>query len=308
MSLGFSKPRTRKRRVSGSFSNQCRENTCYAHAISKILSRFVLVTYGKIFDVYENDETDENCDKLFAPTLCPVILKCMEDADVNCSPKNIVFALLYRIFYRILTRQEVGGMLSIELIFEFCSNLTYKRFMDFWKTVELYENPEESEKLYSTYKDYLMTVFLSLIHIKKLVNENKIMIVTLYPDAIYKSREYYIILLKRVLSLGLYAYYGTDNHAMTIVDVDDFEHAFIVKNSWGRENNSFLPIMENGKISFDTFGNIDNELSKILKHISFVITVEDMESLLGKLPENTSRYMRIRGGKRTKLKRKGLLD
>ena len=41
--------------------------------------------------------------------------------------------------------------------------------MDFWKTMELYENPEESEKLYSTYKDYLMTVFLSLIHIKKLV-------------------------------------------------------------------------------------------------------------------------------------------
>ena len=232
MSFGFSK--TRKRRVSNSFSNQCRiENTCYAHAISKILSRFVLVTNEKIFDAYENDETD-NCDKLFAPILCPVILKCMEDADVNCSPKNIVFALLYRIFYRILTTREVGGMLSIELIFDYCSNLTYKKFMDFWKTMELYENPEESEKLYSTYKDYLMTVFLSLIHIKKLVNENKIMIVTLYPNAIYNSREYYIRLLKRLLSLGLYAYYETANHAMTIVDFDDFEHAFIVKKFMGK--------------------------------------------------------------------------
>ena len=299
MSLGFSG--TRKRAVSNSFSNQCRiENTCYAHAISKMMSRFVLVTYEKIFDAYESDETD-NCDKLLAPTLCPVILECIKDADVNCSPKNIVLALLFRIFYRILTTREVGGMLSIELILDFCSTLTYKTFMDFWKNMELYN--EEFETLYSTYKDYLMTVFLSLIHIKKLVNKDKIMIVTLYPDAIYKSRGYYIILLKRLLSLGLYAYYETDNHAMTIVDVDDFEHAFIVKNSWGRENNSFLPIMKNGKISFDTFGNIDNKLSEILKHISFVITVEDMEELIGELPKNTSRYMRIRGGKRTKRQR-----
>ena len=59
---GFSK--TRKRRVSNSFSNQCR----IENAISKILSRFVLVTYEKIFDAYENDETD-NCDKLFAPPI-----------------------------------------------------------------------------------------------------------------------------------------------------------------------------------------------------------------------------------------------
>jgi len=300
----FSNSRTRKRRVSKSFSNQCRiENTCYAHAIAKMMSRFVLVTYEKIFDAYEN-ENEENCDKLFAPTLCPVILKCIADADVKCSPQNIVLALLYRIFYRILTTREVGGMLSIELIFEYCSNLTYKKFMDFWKTMELYENPEESEKLYSTYKDYLMTVFLSLIHIKKLVNENKIMIVTLSSSTIYNSPIYYIRLLKRLLSLGLYAYYETDNHAMTIVDFDDFEYAFIVKNSWGRENNSFLPIMENGKISFDTFGNIDNELSKILQNISFVITVEDMEFLLNKTLENTSRYMTLKGGKKLK-KHKG---
>ena len=63
--------------------------------------------------------------------------------------------------------------------------------------------------------------------------------------------------------------------------------------------------MENGKISFDTFGNIDNELSKILKYVSFVITVEDMEFLLEKPLENTSRYMRIRGGKRNLKKHKG---
>jgi len=84
---------------------------------------------------------------------------------------------------------------------------------------------------------------------------------------------------------------------MTIVDFDDFEHTFIVKNSWGREKNSFLPIMENGKISFDTFGNIDNEMSEYIRYISFVITVDDMALFWDKIPENTSRHMTLKGGK-----------
>lgn len=282
----MSKRSTLRRRVSTNISNQCSEQTCYAHTIAKMMSRFVLVTCEKIFDTYENDENDENCDKLFTPTLCPVILRCIADADVNCTPQNIVLALLYRIFYRILTKNCNGNIFLVVLIFQYCSDLTYKKFMDFWKNPdELFEDvieSQESVQLYSTYKDYLMTVFLSLIHIKKMVNANKIVTIKISLDdlKLYNFRVYYTRLLIWVLSLGFYASIScrndTDsNHAMTIVDFD--RNAFIIKNSWGRENNSFLPIMENGKIELGAFGIFDNEPSEYLNYVAFVITRDDMD-------------------------------
>lgn len=249
----YNLPKNMERRTSQNTSNQCQEGTCASHALSKIMCNFVRVVLTpdlSSLNDFEHFEKFEDCDDLYNITKCPNILECLQRAQqMGCSPENIFYALLYRIFYRILTSSEINppNFQIINSVIDYCKTMTPTSFFNFWhsptedmtksfeETVEeLTLKLEHEESLKSTredtdlaslelnikkvlvqgafvdeYHQILDLVYISLLNLKMFIERDELQILT-FTRA--KMRQHlFVSKMKKILDLNLYLYLSVKN-------------------------------------------------------------------------------------------------
>ena len=118
---GFTLPKL-SRAQSNITTDQGEEATCYAHAVSHILSRYIKVSYDKYFKD-ESGETIETCSDYYRTTSCDDIINCIMDfvlyekeqyghssrngeTSNSCLLQQEIFsALLFSYIYHIITKK-----------------------------------------------------------------------------------------------------------------------------------------------------------------------------------------------------------
>jgi len=274
------------RSVSFYLTDQQTHQTCYAHVISKILTRFIFLLSD---DVETTRGNRGNCDILYKSDKCNDIFKCLNNTRLVCSKENIILALLFNTFYRILTRNCGvgcgGNVFNSRLIFDYCKDVTKENFESLWIS-------DSHDSIPVKYVDLFDAVFNKVT----ILNELRKMIIVTFTDNELHD-ESYIEILKKVLDMGLYLYIDTDNdtdnetgigHALTITEygvipsigeIPD-EPYFIVKNSHGFEGNSYEKIgMKNGQLPMDVITSYENPYNQFIRYISFIIFKEDFDKI-----------------------------
>ena len=285
-------PQTMKRKTSLNTSNQCQEGTCALHVLSKMMCNFVRVILtpdlspldkSSLKD-YDYSEDFEDCDDLYNITKCPNILECIQSAqDKGCSAENIFYALLYRIFYRILsTSTDIQNFQIIKTIIDYCKTLTPRPFLNFWYsptediaaksfqeiteelTLKLENEERKSQKdlaslelnlekvmiqgiFVDEYRLFLDLVYISLENLKSFIERGELQLWTVNRP---KMRQHsFITKMKKILNLNLYIYLSVGEsidergHALTIVGFDETRDVLFIKNSWGRGKNHYKSLV-----------------------------------------------------------------
>jgi len=256
-------PKRMKKRTSQNTSNQCQEGTCASHALSKIMCNFIRVVLTpdlSSLNDFEHFEKFEDCDDLYNITKCPNILECLQRAQqMGCSSENIFYALLYRIFYRILTSSEINppNFQIINSVIEYCKTMTPTSFFNFWHSPtenmttksfketaeELTLKLEDVESLKSTredlsslelnlkkvliqgvfvdeYHQMLDLVYISLLNLKIFIESDELQILTFTRS---KMRQHlFVSKMKKILDLNLYLYLSVKDMA------EGFGHALTI--------------------------------------------------------------------------------
>jgi hypothetical protein len=123
----------RGRSNSAFISDQELGKTCYAHAVSRCLTRYIfLLTFNE--DI--THDPMENCEELYKTTTCKDIFACLDNPDILCRPLNTILALIFTMFYKIITfhsGDQCGGYIveGVRKVFEFCKDLNGEKFYAF---------------------------------------------------------------------------------------------------------------------------------------------------------------------------------
>ena len=74
----------------------------------------------------------ENCEELYKTTTCKDIFTCLDDPHILCRPLNTILALIFTMFYKIITfhsGDQYGESIvdSVREVFEFCKDLNEEK-------------------------------------------------------------------------------------------------------------------------------------------------------------------------------------
>lgn len=284
MRVSYSHSGLPKRSVSRNITDQETHQTCHAHVISKMLVRFIFLLTDDI------PQTNKGCDILYRTETCEDIFNCLDIPELNCSAKNIVLALLFNAFYKIIRDKNTcgGNITDARLPFDYCKDITKEKFDSLW----LVDSPIPSK--FADLFDQAFIKFNTLNHVGDTIA------VIFRRQTLHDKSS--IKVLTKVLDLGLYLFIADDDnnksHSMTITGYDVIpglgeypdEPYFKVKNSWG-SNNSYEKIcMEDGFLSMDVITSIENPCNKFISYISFIIIKNDFDKIIENFKEPYSFY------------------
>jgi hypothetical protein len=245
-------------------SNQGSEGTCYAHAVTRMLSRYIKKKYSRFFPI-EN----EKCSYYYHTISCADIWKCFIDVKNNtldfCTEnldddgwnKENISALLYVYIYKLLTKKYGCNGATIDeiknIVFFFKDHLRSVLNLTFIKnTLEPPELPSE----HIVYFEKLLTQLLEVLSaIKKELTENTFNTFVFYGENLKSTKSTILLsslsfeenpslqmpdksemdLLKYIIEKGNYAVLIDFKklHAKTITHYDD-KNGFFTKNSYGK--------------------------------------------------------------------------
>jgi len=288
---------TIKRRMSFTKSDQGDADTCWAHAIAKLISKYLRVLYDTSFS-----EEHANCDILFNTEKCLEIFSCIE----SCKNQTIInYAILFNLIYKILISMYGDvGLPSNNIINAILTTLKVVHGNQ-ENLIDILQIPDSkvSEKIHNGIV-YTFSIIRGF-------SESSVL-----PSFFLCRRGEVvdIIKLKQILSYGFYIYFvarqGEDDHAMIISGYDRESDKYQIKNSWG-ENMSYY--LEPSSMFYDS----KNEL--LIPYLFFIVPEIPLE-LPSEIPVEVSAppakrtnfqkisswFTRKRGG-RTKLKTRKLL-
>jgi hypothetical protein len=261
---------------------------------------------------FDYSEDFEDCDDLYNITKCPNILECIQSAqDKGCSAENIFYALLYRIFYRILTTStDIRNFKIVHTIIDYCKNLEPTLFFNFWysPTEDIYaksfqETEELTLKLERKSKDFaslelrlekvviqrvfvdeyhlfLDLVYISLLNLKTFIESGRLKLVRFSRAQMEKHS--FVSTIKKILNMNLYIYLGVGEmdaeygHALTIVGFDETRDVFFIKNSWGRGNNhyKFLVTQDPSGLGVISVRKFQHPIDPLIRSVNAVIPKE----------------------------------
>jgi Leucine-rich repeat (LRR) protein len=253
---GRSLPPVLQRRISKTATDQKKQKTCYAHALSRVILNFIRTSVPETKLEY-SDEIIDDCNSLYDTSkdsfINQILLKITTGGTCTETTRNNFLIFLY--LYTIITK-ELGCLCNGY------KGLLWFRENIYHQTILKEEYFALISKKYSNFTEDHSDIIISIFRIFSEKLKHLLLVININGAQSYE-------LIMHFLRHGYYIYVSINNHALTIVGYEKRgrDIYLYMKNSWGIiQGDSFIGMEHKD-------GNIIEKIEDVVEKSNYFCTL-----------------------------------